>query len=493
MNHSRFIFLIVVVIPLIGLFHSCGQSEPSKKEGVSSLDQKLTMYCDLEAEQGFSGVIAIKRPNEDLFFKCIGYSDLEKQIKNDKNTVFDIGSLTKQFTGAAILKLEMAGKLSVEDSLVKYFPEIPDDKRGITIHHLLTHSAGFPWSIGSDNEIIHKVDFVKRAFNTELLFSPGEKFGYSHVGYSLLGILIEKITNASYELFLKENLFDPCGMSNTGYVLPNWDLSKVAKGYRKCKDWGKPMDLSWGSEGPYWNLKATAGLLSTASDLMLWHAALDGIEILDEASKEKFLNSHIRESDISGSYYSYGWVINTSRRGTKAFAHDAGNGMFFSDWINYPQEQVSILVLMNDYRPGSRSIASEIAWILFYPHHEFSVNLKSVECYDSLPDTRIGEIAGRFIEMLSSDQQEDIESLFNEYLGDHIKGKYTKDFIFGTLRNIQKDAGPTQILDVVVVGNDYMEIVLRRNSDQIKIRIRLKFDKEDDYKIRRFNYFSNEP
>ncbi|MEA1875396.1 MAG: serine hydrolase domain-containing protein [Bacteroidota bacterium] len=483
----------LVVISLIGVFQFCNYSNSEGNLETSLLDQKLIQYCDLEAERGFSGVIAIKRPNQEIFYKSIGYSDKGQLIENNQNTIFDIGSLTKQFTGAAILKLEMAGKLSVEDSLIQFFPEIPEDKKGITIHHLLTHSAGFPIRIGSDFENLHKDEFIKRAFNTDLLFVPGTKFGYSHLGYSLLGVLIEKVTGTSYERFLKDNIFDPIGMSSTGYVLPAWDMSKVANGYRKCKNWRKPMDLSWGTEGPYWNLKANAGLLSTAADLMAWHTAIESNDILNDEAKSKFLFKHIRESDTSGSYYSYGWVINSSRRGTRAYAHDAGNGKFFSDWINYPQEQVSILVLMNDFRPGSRNIASELAWILFYPHHEYNTHLKTVNCFDSLPDSRIGEIAGGFINMLSSGREEDIVHLTTEYLGDYLKKKYSNDIIFHEFQRVQKDAGPSRISNIIIIGNDYMEIKLNRIADEAKIEVRIKFDKEDDYKIRRFMYNSNEP
>ncbi|MCK5820861.1 MAG: beta-lactamase family protein [Bacteroidales bacterium] len=482
----------LIVVLLMGVFQYCNSSNSELNQKSSLLDEKIVQYCDLEGERGFSGVVAIKRPNQDIFYKSIGYSDQSLLIENDQNTVFDIGSLTKQFTGAAILKLEMLGMLTVEDSLVKYFPDIPDDKNGITIHHLLTHSAGFTERIGSDRESLQKDEFLRRAFNTDLLFSPGTKFGYSHLGYSLLGVLIEKVTGNSYETFLKENIFDPVGMINTGYVLPDWDLSKVANGYRKCKNWRKPMDLSWGAEGPYWNLKANAGLLSTAADLMNWHTALENNTILDEDATSKFLEKHIRESDSSSSYYSYGWVINSSYRGTQAYAHDAGNGIFFSDWINYPQEQVSILVLMNDYRPGSRSVASELAWILFYPDHEYNIQLKTVNCFDSLPDSRIGEVAGHFVTMLSSGSEEDVEYLTTEYLGEYLLGKYSNDKIYNELRRVQKDAGPSRLSQIIVIGNDYMEIKLNRIADDARIELRIRFDKEDNYKIRRFMYNSND-
>lgn len=489
-----------IIIPIALALQFCDISHQEGAREKSPIDKKLDDYLNLEAEQGLSGVIAVKRADQEILYKCIGYSDKGRKIKNSQNTVFDIGSLTKQFTGAAILKLEMEGKLSVEDSLIRYFPGIPEDKIGITIHHLLTHSSGFPKRIGSDYESLTKEDFLSRSFNTRLLFEPGEKFDYSHLGYSLLGILIENVSGMSYEQFLMLHFFEPIGMSRTGYVLPEWDLSEVANGYRKCKNWGKPMDLSWGTEGPYWNLKANAGLLSTASDLMAWRTALEGDNILNEDAKKKYLSKHIREGKAS-SYYSYGWMVANSQRGTITFAHEGGNGKFYSDWINYPQEQVSILVMTNEYSPGIKyprngnlNIASEIARILFYPHHEPNIQIKTLQCLDSLPNNRIGEVASSFIEMITSDNEELIKTFPSQYFSAYMNNKYTDDKIFRVLNAIQKDAGgASSITQIIVIGSDYMELKLNRLSDQIKIDIQIKFDIDDDYKIRRFRYNSNEP
>ncbi len=491
-----FIFLFTVF--LFGILESC--NAPYVKGDVNEpilSDQNLHQYFDLEAEQGFSGVIAIMRPHHDILYKCIGFSDKEQQIQNDLNTIFDIGSLTKQFTGAAILKLEMQGKLSVKDSLFRYFPDIPTDKSNITIHQLLTHSSGFPKRIGSDLENIRKEDFIMRVFNTPLVSAPGTLYEYSHLGYSFLGVLIESVSGMTYEEFLFKNFFKPLGMNSTGYVLPNWDLSKVANGYRKCKNWGKPMDLSWGPSGPFWNLKANAGLLSTASDLMTWHTALKGDKILSDSAKEKFLFKHIKEGNKSHSYYSYGWMVTTSLRGTMAYAHEGGNGKFFSDWINYPHEQVSILVLTNEYRPGKRrgragnlEVASEIARILFYPHHELTIQMKTYDCFDNLPDSRIGKIAAEFITCISSGNEDDINNIIDNYFGSYLMNKYSRSYIVDQLKGSQRDAGLARINQVAITDRSFMEIELLRISDQVKIDVYLSFDKEDAYKIRGFRYNS---
>jgi CubicO group peptidase (beta-lactamase class C family) len=134
--------------------------------------------------------------------------------------VFTVGSITKKFTGAAILKLQMMDKLNVKDPITKYFTNVPHDKKVITLHHLLTHAAGFPGAIGDDFQSISRDEFIKLAMATELHQKSGELYENSNVDYSLLGAIIEIVAGDSYEKFLHEQLFKPAGMTKTGYRMP---------------------------------------------------------------------------------------------------------------------------------------------------------------------------------------------------------------------------------------------------------------------------------
>ncbi|MFN2514071.1 MAG: serine hydrolase domain-containing protein, partial [Pyrinomonadaceae bacterium] len=126
-----------------------------------------------------------------ILSKGYGLANRERKIPVTPDTIFDIGSLVKQFTAAAILKLEMKGKLRITDPISKYFKNVPPDKATMTLHHLLTHTAGFPDAIGDDYEVISRDEYIKRALNTMLLSAPGEKYKYSNVDYSLLGAIVE--------------------------------------------------------------------------------------------------------------------------------------------------------------------------------------------------------------------------------------------------------------------------------------------------------------
>lgn len=197
---------------------------------------------------------------------------LKKKIKNSPKTVYDIGSITKQFTAAAILKLEMQGKLSTNDKISKFFDGIPADKQQITIHDLLRHQSGLISNIGRDYEKITEKEFLDKVFSSKLQFSIGSSFSYSNIGYSLLAIIIEKASNQSYETYLYENLWEPSQMEMTGYKRPAFDKKMIAIGYENDnKVWGKPTDKEWDGVSPYWHLKGNGGILSTTEDLYKWH------------------------------------------------------------------------------------------------------------------------------------------------------------------------------------------------------------------------------
>src|SRR5262249_25703156 len=151
-------------------------------------------------------------------------------------TVFSIGSITKQFTAAAILQLEMQGKLNVQDSISKYLPNVPKDKEAITLHHLLTHSAGLESDFGAtDYEPVTREPYIRRALAAKLRSVPGQRYHYANSGYSLLAAIVEIVSGQDYEAYLQENLFKPAGMTKTGYRLPQCKPEEFAQGYLRGK------------------------------------------------------------------------------------------------------------------------------------------------------------------------------------------------------------------------------------------------------------------
>lgn len=340
---SSFLFAFIFFVQIISAQH-----KPAENVVSGELGSKLDGQMQTLSGKGFSGVLLIAKDGKIILDKGYGLADHDNKIAYNPDTIFDIGSITKQFTGAAILKLEMQGKLLTSDKISKYFKDTPADKTDITIHQLLTHSAGFIDVLGDDYEKLTREEMIKGAMASKLIFAPGERYEYSNLGYSLLGAIVEMVSGKSYEKYLHDNLFKPAAMMQTGYLIPKWKRENLAVGYEpNGKRWGTPLDHLWDKDGPYWNLRANGGILSTVNDLYKWHLALAGERVLSKAAKEKYFTPYVPEQPEKISYYGYGWVIQKTRRGTNIIWHNGGNGFFFADFRRYIDDKTTVIVATN--------------------------------------------------------------------------------------------------------------------------------------------------
>lgn len=278
---------------------------------------------------GPSGTVIAAHGDQLSYCGGFGASDRAAGTPASCRTVYDVMSITKQFTAAAIVKLEAMGRLRVSDPISRFLGReqpVPQDKRGITIEHLLTHTSGLVEGLGDDYDPISREELLRRAMESRLQAAPGKEFHYSNTGYSLLAAIVEEASGQTYEGFLARHLFAPAGMEQTGYVLPRWPRHLVAVEYdSKGLSKGRPLDHPWAADGPYWNLRGNGGMLSTAEDMFRWHRALLGDEILPPAARDKLFEPRVAEpgSDTS---YGYGWTIGDTPDGRLAW-HDGGN-----DW-----------------------------------------------------------------------------------------------------------------------------------------------------------------
>ncbi|MCB8963058.1 MAG: serine hydrolase [Ardenticatenales bacterium] len=365
---------------------------------------RINEFIAAQTDAGLRGAILVALDGTIVVATGLGEADDRAGLANDADTVFDIGSITKQFTAAAILKLEMAGLLSTEDTLGDFFPDAPADKAGITLHQLLTHSAGLPEALGDDYAPILRAEYIDLALNTPLEHAPGEAYLYSNVGYSLLAAIIELVSGQSYEAYLHEALFLPAGMLHTGYLLPDWSNSVIATGYRDGQPVGKPNQLPWAEDGPYWHLRGNGGILSTANDMYRWHLALQGDTVLSAAAREKLLTPYVPEDEAGSSYYAYGWVIIQTTRGTTLITHNGGNGIFYADYWDFPEEQIFIFIATNGLTRPQRNWASELAQIIHDPDYVPAPPILVVETEAAeLPATPAGQLVAEFLAAINSD------------------------------------------------------------------------------------------
>ena len=325
-----------------------------KIDDLTTIDKKLI-------EREFSGVILVAQSDSIIFSKA--YGKKSNQEVNDLNTVFDICSITKQFTAAGIMTLSMQNKVAVTDKISKYFEGVPEDKKNITIHQLLTHSSGLKDGIGDDYDAITEEKFLKKVFRSKLLSPVGEKFNYSNMGYSLLGLIIEKVSGMDYEAYLSEIIFKPLKMNHTGYIIPDWEHNEVANGFLDGKEAKKPNEENWSDNGPYLHLKGNGGILTKASDLLLWSKAIMNNSVLDEATTAKYLYPHFEWNDMY-THYGYGWGIENDNSENKLVLHGGASDLFASDLWIYPKKGITIIVLSNTQEEYVYSIARKISKFL---------------------------------------------------------------------------------------------------------------------------------
>ena len=346
---------IFVLFSMIA-FNSWGEERPVPV-------QRMERYLNKTAENGYSGSVLISLNGKILLKDGYGLADREKKIKFTSDTVFDIGSITKQFTAACILKLESEGKLSVQDPITKYLDAVPDDKKGLKLHHLLTHTAGLTGSLGSDEEMIGREDYLKLALSSPLTHPPGT-YDYSNVGFSLLAAIVEKVSGQEYEHYLREKILKPAGMNQTGYALPAWDMTKMAIGYEGSRRWGTTFEQSRYDKGVTWHLKGNGGIHSTTEDMHLWYLALRGNSILNAAAKEKYFAPHVKSGDEE-EFYAYGWAVQQKQGKEKVISHNGGNGYFMATMAMIPEKHFDIVVSTNDATKNTDVIATRIGRILF--------------------------------------------------------------------------------------------------------------------------------
>jgi CubicO group peptidase (beta-lactamase class C family) len=301
---------------------------PQNISNKNNLPVALDEYLRRAAANDFSGAVLVAKDGQVILRKGYGWSDRKNKIPITAKTVFDIGSYVKAFTATAIMQLEEQGKLDTSDPITKYFSNVPSDKTGIKLHHLLTHTSGFEredfydQSTTEVREILKDRDkFVQRILSYPLAFQPGEGRSYSNTAFSFLAIIIEKLSGQTYENYLREHLFKPAGMTETGYTIPRDYKKLVAHGYNDGPtDYGFPWETQWDAQKPLWDLLGNGGMLSTLDDMHKWLLAIEVDKIVSQKSKDRMFTVHYAQGDQG-----YGWNISKSQDGKFSFIWRGGD------------------------------------------------------------------------------------------------------------------------------------------------------------------------
>jgi CubicO group peptidase (beta-lactamase class C family) len=306
----------------------------------------------------FSGAVLIARDGKVLLRQGYGLANREHNVPNTPETRFRLGSITKQFTAMAVLILQEQGKLDVREKVKKYLADAPGAWDEVTVHHLLTHTSGipsftdFPDYLKTMTQHTTAEELVARFRDKPLEFPPGTRFKYSNSGYVLLGRLIEKVSDESYEGFLRRQIFTPLKMKDTGFDNPIAVIPHRAAGYARRGPFvvnALYIDMSI----PH----AAGALYSTVDDLYLWDQALDGETLIPRKSLDGMFTP---EKDG----YGYGWAIGRSF-GRRMVGHGGGINGFATDIRRFPDDKVCVIVLSNLEAAPVAEIGDDLAAIVF--------------------------------------------------------------------------------------------------------------------------------
>lgn len=350
---ERIISLMALVLLVAA---SCAaQTVVTSKELTARVDEYVN---GLVQQTRFSGAVLLARDGKVLLSKGYGMANLEDETPNTPQTKFRLGSLTKQFTAAAILLLQEKGKLSVQDGVCKYVENCPAAWQPITIHHLLTHTSGIP-NMTSFPEF-RKVKFfpttplesIAMFKDKPLDFAPGEKFSYSNSGYILLGHIVERASGKSYADFVTENIFQPLGMKNTGLDSNSAVVRNRAAGYTRG-----PNGIA---NAEYINMTipfAAGAMYSTVEDLYLWDRALYSEKLISKKSLEAMITP-FKDG------YAYGLGIG-EEYGLKTIGHGGGIEGFSTYLTRFIDGDGTVIVLSNMDSANAALVAKRLGGMLY--------------------------------------------------------------------------------------------------------------------------------
>jgi len=287
--------------------------------------------------------LAVVRDGRVVKERGYGLANLELRVPVTKETVFEIGSVTKQMTAAAVMLLVEEGKVGLDDPVSKYLPNTPEAWAGVTVRHLLTHTSGLKNYTGLAGfeltEGLTRDEFVKRLSPYPLAFRPGDAHSYGNSNYSLLGYVVEAASGQPYWQFLSARFFGPLGMSATTDRDPRRLVPNRADGYEwDGRRWvGRDYDLT--------DVFSAGAVVSTVGDLVRWEAAFAGGRVLKPASLEQVW-SPVRLNSGRAHPYGLGWYVETLR-GRRVLRHTGQTAGFAASLARYPDDRLAVIVLTN--------------------------------------------------------------------------------------------------------------------------------------------------
>ncbi|MDI1243199.1 MAG: serine hydrolase [bacterium] len=316
--------------------------------------------------------VGVSLNGETVFEKAFGLAEMEHSISNTPQTIFESGSVAKQFTAAALVLLEKDGKLKIDDDVRKYIPELPEYGKPITIRHILTHTAGLrDWGsvmqltgVGRGDRVVNQAIALDVIYRQKYLdFVPGAEYSYSNSGYQLAAEIVERVSKQKFGEFVSERIFKPLGMTKSSWrdeyrrLVPG-----RAQGYSKAGP-----NAPWMLNMPFMNVIGNGGMLTTAGDWLKWNAALDA-----KTFGEPFVAAMETQGILNdGRKISYALGLNVdSEKGIKQVTHSGGTAGYQTFLARFPDRRVSVAALCNGFPPSAGDIVYGVFDEVFGPFPE---------------------------------------------------------------------------------------------------------------------------
>lgn len=339
------------------------KDSPSPAPSVrGALGTQLDQFLSTAADSGFNGVVLVVQNGRFVLHKGYGFADRSRTVPVSVATPFWIVSVSKQFAAAAVLRLVEDGRISLDDPLARFFPQVPAEKRGITLHQLLTHTAGLAGQDAADRVTDREIA-VERILSFPLARTPGAGYGYTNDAYTLIAAIVEIVAGTSYELYVRRALLDQAGLVGTGF-------------------WGPPahpgvasiLPVAWGDSlllQPNWGYRGARGMSATAGDLYTWYRALRENRLLSSAYVERLFTQHAVTGSNAG--VGYGWFVTPTVRGRPSLwtrgNQGSGHGALLAV---FPEDVLVLIIVSNSDRyapdtPMGHRLGAELLERIFGP------------------------------------------------------------------------------------------------------------------------------
>jgi len=368
MRRKNFLFALTV----IAFLSSAARAQvPDKAKVVAGADRAFEKFTKAYVAPAPGCAAAVSLNGEVVFEKAFGLAELEHNVPNTPQTIFESGSVAKQFTAASLVLLQQDGKLSIDDPVRKYIPELPDYGVPLTIRHLLNHTSGLrDWGTvmsltgagRGDRVITQDLALDVITHQRALDFTPGSEYSYSNSGYNLAAIIVERVSKQKFAAFVEERLFKPIGMKNSSW---RDDYQRVVPG--RAQAYSRQGNGPWRLNMPFMNVYGNGGMLTTVGDWMKWNAMLDsqslGAPLVNALETRGMLN------DGRKIVYALGLEVDTYK-GMKDVSHGGATAGYQTFLARYSDHKVSVGVMCNGTSPSAGGMAASITDEIFGPFPE---------------------------------------------------------------------------------------------------------------------------